>query len=349
MRKGFPVLVFLTALSACDIPTDLPGVESRWVVPGEETRFGVASMLPGDVALTPDSSAFIVTFDGQSFSETLGVLCAACATANGLTVPKPPFIAEFAESIEFPSEVSSIEVVDGEVGVQLTNGLNFDPIRPGGGATGTLTLTITDDADGDVLGTLIIDGVTTPFPPGSVLDRTVALAPTSVQGSIVATVGVVSPAGDPVTLDSSLEVSVAATPADITVSAVEIDVSNLSVDLDEVGLGVEDVDADVVDRIIAGGFVVDVANPFGIAAEFQLSIEGPTIDPIVKSASLGPEPVSTIRIPFYGDELRSFLGQPDVMLSGGAIVDSGAGSVVVGPGEELVLSAKLDLTLRIGG
>lgn len=349
MRKGFPLLALLTSLAGCEIPTDLPGVESRWIVPGEQTRFGVASILPGDVSLTSDSSAFVVAFDAQSFSETLGGLCAACQTADGLTVPKPPFVAEFEQAIEFPSEVSSIEVVDGQVQVSITNGLNFDPIRPGGGAKGTLTLTITDDADGDVLGTLVIDGFATAFAPGAVLDRTVDLVPSSVQGSIVATVGIDSPAGDPVTIDADLGVSVTATPDGITVSAVEIDVSGLSVDLDDVSLGVEDVDADVVDRIIEGGFVLDVANPFGVAADFQLSLTGPTIAPIVKSVSIGHEPTSTVRVDFSGDELRSFMGHPDVMLSGAAVVDSGAGPVMVDPGEELVLSASLDLTLRIGG
>ena len=342
-------MIVLLPLAGCDIPTELPAVDTRWVVPAEETRFGVSELLPGSVTLTPDESAFIVDFDPVTFAETLGALCPLCAAADGLTVQKPPFLGEFESSVDFPSEVSSISILSGDIVLEIDNGLNFDPLRPAPGVTGTLVITVTDDADGDVLGTLEIDGTTTALPAGGTLTRTIALATATVEGSMVATAEIDSPLGDPVTIDSSLPLTVTVTPTNILVSSVTIDVAGRSVDLDPVSLDVEEVDQDLTDRILAGGFIVDVVNPFGVAADFQLTIDGPTIAPIQKSSSVSTAATSTIEIPFIVGELRAFLGQPGVTLSGGAVIDAAATQITVLPGEELVLTGKLDLTLRIGG
>ena len=162
-------------LAACHIPTDVPILESRWVVPAEETSFGVADLLPGDVTLTADSSAFLVNFDPITFSETLGNLCPVCVAANGLNVPKPLFTGNFASAIGFPPEVSSVTIIDGQVQLSINNGLNFDPIRPSASARGSITIVLTDSADGDILGTLTIDGNTTAMPAGATLLRTIDL------------------------------------------------------------------------------------------------------------------------------------------------------------------------------
>jgi hypothetical protein len=135
----------------------------------------------------------------------------------------------------------------------------------------------------------------------------------------------------------------------ILVASVTIDVAGRSVDLDPVSLDVEDVDKDLTERILDGGFIVDVVNPFGVASDFQLTVDGPTFAPIQKSSSVGAAGTSTVEISFTVDELRTFLGQPDVTLSGGAVVDAAASQITVLPGQELVLTGKLDLTVRIGG
>lgn len=324
-------------------------VETRWIVPTDETRFGVNELLPGDVSVSPDGSAFIVDFDPVAFSETLGSLCAPCAVANNTTVPKPPFLATLASQLDFPPEVTAVTIVDGQVFIELQNGLNFDPIRPGAGVTGSLTVTVTDDADNDVLATLDIDGADTSFGAGTTLTRTLALNPTDVNGSLLAEVSVNSPLGDPVAIDASDLVSVTATPLNVRVSGVTIDVSNQAVNLDAVSLDLQDVDQDIEDRIVSGSFTVDVTNPFGISADLQISIAGPTITTIQKTAAVTDAPASSVTIAFTTDELRSILGEPDVVLSGSAVVDAGAGEVTVTPGQELTLSANLDLTLRIGG
>lgn len=339
------------AAAACDIPTDVPILDTRWVVPAEDTRFGVGELLPGDVTITADSSAFLVNFDPVTYSESLATLCPACAIADGTTVPKPPFIGTFSSAIDFPPEVSSVTVLDGSVELQIYNGLNFDPLRPApnsSGAVGSMTITITDDADGDVLGTLTIDGATTAMAPGSTLNTALPLSGATIDGSLKATTTVDSPLGDDVTIDSSLEVSVTASPVNIRVADVTVDVANRSVDLDPVALDVQDVDKDLANHVQTGTFLVDVTNPFGISATFQLSITGTTFAPIQKSAAIGPAPTSSVEIDLTPEEIQRFLGEPDVVLNGSGVVDSSAPAVTVMPGQELVLSAKLDVTIRLG-
>lgn len=348
-RAEFAALAIIVVAAGCDIPTELPELENRWIVPAEETSFGVDELLPGSVTLAPDNAAFIVDFDPILFSQTLGSICAACVAADGLTVPKPAFVGGFSSTIGFPAEVTAVNIVGGSVQLEITNGFNFDPIRPAAGVFGSLELTLTDDADGDVVGTLVIDGEDQGFAPSTTLMTAIVLGAASVEGGIETTIVLDSPTGDPVTVDASSQITVNAMPVDVRVASVEIDVSGQSVDLDPVDLDLEDVDEELIERVESGSFVLDVENPFAIGADFTLQISGPTIATIQKSASIGPATESSVTITFTGDEIRSFLGEPNVVLTGSAVVDAGAGNIVVNPGQELVLEAALDLIIRIGG
>jgi hypothetical protein len=95
--------------------------------------------------------------------------------------------------------------------------------------------------------------------------------------------------------------------------------------------------------------LLDVLNPFGLGADFELTISGPSMAPIAKTTAIGADPTATVRVDFSSDEIRQLIGAPEVTLSGRAVVDAAATPTLVGPGEELVLSASLDLTLRLGG
>jgi hypothetical protein len=54
-------------------------------------------------------------------------------------------------------------------------------------------------------------------------------------------------------------------------------------------------------------------------------------------------------ISYTQDELRQFLGQDNVSVSGTATVAPNAGAVTVTPSDQVDLKAKIDLTLEIGG
>lgn len=348
-RTHLAALAACVVFAGCEYPTALPIFETRWIVPAEETRFGVAELLPGEVTLEPDLSAFIVNFDPVSFSTSLGAICPACVVADGFTVPKPAFIGSVDADITFPSEVSAVTVIDGSIYVEITNGLNFDPIRPAAGTFGSITITITDDADGDLVGTLTVNGTATPFPPTSTLARSIPLQAVTIDGALNADVQLNSPTGDPVTVDSSLPISVLAQALNVRVSSVDIDVSGQAVSLDPTSLDLEDVDQDIADRVMSGAFIVDVTNPFDVGAQFQITISGPGFTTINKNVTVPSGPEVQVSIPFTVQEIRSMLGRSGLTLSGGATVDAGAGIITVNPGEELVITASLDLELRIGG
>lgn len=341
----------LAAVAGCDVPTEPPELESRWVVPVEETRFSVGELLTeGDVDFNTDSSAFVVTVDPVQIQQTLGDLCALCTPAlDGQTIPKPAFVETVASGLVVPTSVASFALVGGSVEVQVDNGLNFDPIRPSAALTGSVTLEILDSADDDVLGSATLDGAVTSLPASSSVTETIVLAPASVEGDLLLRVSVDSPAGDPIVLDRSLSFAASATASDIQVSEVTVDVSDRNVQLDPVELDSEDLEAEIIDRIQEGSLVLDLVNPFGVAADFTLEIDGPTIAPLTRDFGLSSDETSSVRVSYTGAELRSFLGEPGVTFSGSAVVDPAAGFVRVTPGQDLELDASLDVTLRVGG
>lgn len=342
-----PFCLIAAPLAACEFPTEPPALETRWIVPAEETRFGVAQLLPADVELTPAGDAFLVHFDPVAFDETLGGLCPPCIVADGLTVPKPLILDSFGATISFPPEVTSIELLGGDAEVELQNGLGFDPIRPAAGVFGDITVTITDDADGEVLGTVMIDGATTAFPSGTTLTRTMALGSASIEGSLAAAVLVDSPPGDPVTIDVSNQMAATVVLDNVVVASVTIGVDGNVVSLDPVDLDVADVDESLENRIVAGALILDVTNPFGVAAGVQILIDGPSFASIQKSAAVGPQPTSRVVIDMLPSELQAFLGEEGVTITGSAVVDLAAPPITVLPGQELVITANLDVTLYL--
>lgn len=339
----------LAAVSACEIPTDLPQIETRWIVPAEETRVRVDDFLPAEVTFSADSTELLVAIDPVTFSTTLGALCAACAAADGLTVPKPAFSGTVESQADLPADIFSVTVASGSVSLAVENLFGFDPLRPAAGAEGTMTLRVTDSTDGDVLAELVLDGAGTSFPSGTTLVRTLALTPTVLDGALLASVLLTSPTGDPVTVDAGALLGVVATPSDVRVSEVSADVSNEPVTFDPVDLDVEDVDAEIEDAVVEGAFLLNVSNPFGVGADFSITIDGPTMSPLLRSGVIAPDPESTVELQFTGDELRSFLGEPGVVLTGNADVSATAGVITVRPSDELVLDADLDITLLLNG
>jgi len=343
--------ILLLASAACEVPTEAPEVDTRWVVPVEETTVSVGELLPdGEVTLNADSSAFLVDADQEQVQQVLGDLCGLCTPAlDGQTIPKPPFSDTVRATLGFPASIAAFTVQSGSVEILLENGLNFDPIRPGATATGSLTVEIRDSSDDDLLGSVVVDGVTSSLPPGGSLSETIVLMPTSVEGELIVDVAVNSPLGDPVVLDRSLAFSATGTAVGIEVSDVTVDVSNQSVELDPVVLDTEDLDVELIERIQSGDIVLDLANPFGVSADLTLEIRGPGIATLTRNLTLSDDPESTTRLSYTGTELQSFLGRPGITLEGSGVVNSGAGFLRVSPTDELVLDASLDVTLVVGG
>jgi len=348
------LLAVVGALWACDIPTDAPKLEQEWILPISGTSIEVWDFLPADVGLTEDSSAFTVQVDPMIFEETLGDLCEACTGLDGLTVPKPEFVGDFHESVSLPDDVESAQVQEGRVSVVAENRFGFDPLRPPGGDTGTFTLALHDGGpEGPILDEVVIDGDDTSFGPGTTLTRELEYSG-PVGSSFSVTVSVNSPAGGlqpgnwvPIRINDEIQVS--ATPGVLEASSAYITVAGEVFDLGVTTLDLANISQGMVDRVIAGSIELEIVNPWSVGAILNFTIDGPTMDtPVILIAQIPATPTSTVEVEFSQAELQSFLGEPDVIMSGQGTVDQNAGTVTLAPGQVMIIDAKLDLVILIG-
>src|SRR5205085_12638178 len=89
-------ILLLVAVSACEVPTKLPSWDQTWLIPGDSTKVSVSELLPktGELTVSTSGGQPVFAFNmatPAAISRSLGQVCAACAAANGATVPKPAF------------------------------------------------------------------------------------------------------------------------------------------------------------------------------------------------------------------------------------------------------------------
>ena len=320
----------------CEVPTGLPELEQRWIVPIEETSLSVDELLPDGVSISGGN--FSVAIDPFATNEALLTLCGTCAALNGLTVAAPAFASSFSVSENLPANVTAAQIASGTIQIVITNGLSFDPIAGGG----TFTVTLSDGDGGAQLGQVVVDGATESMPGNSSRTETLSIGSASIGTTFFASVSVVSVGGQVTTIDITDEITVTATTTSLLVSSATVTVASQSVDFDPVELDLGDIDSDITDHIQSGTLILDVVNPFGVSVDGTLNI-GPT----TKSFSIASGSTSSTSINYTSSELQSFLGQDNITFSGSGTASGG--SVTVSPGQEMLIEATLDMTIRIGG
>jgi hypothetical protein len=336
------------AFSSCSIPSDAPIWDTRWGVPAEGVSVQVSEILPDRMTVTPDGTAFAVEVDPFAFSQTLADACPPCDALDGQTGPKPAFVTSLDGLGELPAKVLSVDVDHVLVRVSITNGLSFDPLRPGAGNQGTMMLRAYNGGpESELLAEIEVDGADQGFVPGSTLVLEVTVQEITVDEAVRVVLSIDSPAGDTVLLDSSGSIDVLVVTDVVRVSSARIEVAGETFAADPVELDVGDIEQSLVDRIQSGALDILVENPFGVAGSFLARIGGPFPD-IVKSMTFTEEPASVTRVEFSQEELRTFLGQSGVILSGTGTVSPAATPIQVTPGDSLRIESRLDITLRIG-
>lgn len=342
-RAPLAVGVGLLVLGGCDYPTEVPQIEQRWILAVESTSFGVDELLPTGV--TVQGANFSMSVDPFSTTQTLASVCASCPNSGGIPLPYPGFDAQFSVDQALPADVTGATLAGGTVQVSIQNGFSFDPIRLPSGATGTLTVTVTDGPGGATLGEVVVDGATESLPGGSTLTKTITLARASVGNTVTAVVDISSPAGssptDDTATDPSESLTVTATPSSILISSAMVSVAGETVEFDPQDVDTEDMDDAFTDRIQQGAIILDVTNPFGVSVSGSL-----VLGSVTKALNIPASGTSQVTISYTGDELRAILGQAGVQFSGGGTV-SATGPVEVTPGQEVTLAAKLDFTLIV--
>lgn len=332
-------LVGLVASTGCDVPTEAPILEQRWILPVESTTLSVDELLPSGVSVS--GNAFAVNLATFSAESTLLSLCAKCASLVGQTGPAPDFQGVVTSSQTLPADVLSAVLTSGSIQVAAQSQFNFDPLAGGG----TIRIALQDGPGGRSLGEATISG---PFAPGSTATRVITLPPGAIGKTLVATTTIASPGGQSTTITGLQKLVVTATPGSIRVGSATVNVANRAVSFDAVALDVEDIDSEIADRIENGALRLKITNPFGVALTAQVNINYPG-GRLSKTLNISNAAQSTASLSYSGDEFRTFLGRPGVTFSGTGTVSAGAGSITVTPGQKAVLDAEIDLTIRIGG
>jgi hypothetical protein len=334
-------------LSSCNIPSEPPKWDTRWIVPAEDVAIEVSEFLPDDVILTPDGTAFTVEVDTFSFSQSLGEACPQCHPWHNRSELKPPFNTTLEGSSDLPEKVVSMEVTQATPKIYITNGFDFDPIRPQGGNTGNMVLRLYTGAGGQrFVDEIMIDGADVAFPAGSTLNWSFSVEDENIETLVRAELTIDSPAGDSVLVDTSASIEVFVDPETILIASVEVEVGDEEFAADPVELDVEGIDHDMIDHIRSGAFDLFIENPFAVAMNFDLRITGPFPD-IAKQVQFSDAVASTSRVEFTQEELQTFLGQPGAMLAGIGTIPA-VDTTTVTPQDTFRVDTRLDAIIQIG-
>ena len=337
-------LVLFAGLSACDVPTSIPRWETTWITPGTETTVSVTELLPAGIEVTPDSTAFILAFDPLDASWQLSDFCAGCPPVAA-TAPKPAVSTTVSTQMPLPASVQEVVVTGGDIDISLTNGFDFDPIRPGASAdSGSITITVT--SGGATVATYLIDGADRAFPPGTTLDETLTFEPSTITGALTFDLTIDSPAGDVTTLDPSDEFAVSIQSTGVLASEATVAASSLPIEGVETELNLADVD--IGDRFTEGTIFLEILNPFALTGDLTLSIdpEGPA-GPFVKSLTL-EEGESDAGVTFDAAEIQEMIGAVSTITIDG-VVNAVGGGVTVRPDMVIGVATRLRVTVEVGG
>lgn len=343
-RSAGILLSAFVALSGCKIITDgAPIWDMTWNVPSKSTSISVNTLLPNGVSVSPSGTAFQSTVTAPApVVRTLGTDCSACAAANGQTIPKPAFTTAASASAALPSSVGGATLVTDTIIVAINNGFNFDPIRPGAGNVGSITLTATSGST--QLGTMTLSGSTSSIPAGQTTTLKLPISGNVGSSGISVSSSIVSPIGDPVTIDASRQITVTptvkgATNNTVLISSATVNLANQAVTSMPTSIDLSSIDASVRKRVTAGSMFLTVSNPFNVTGNLTVTITGGS-SPVTKSVPLAAG-TTTPRIDFTGPELQSMLGHNITLTFNGTV----GGTTTVTPGQTVAVATRLQLTL----
>ena len=202
MRQGVAgVVLTMAVLSACDVPTSVPNWDMTWDFPASGATISVNSFLPNGVSLTSTGSAFQTTVNPVTLTRTLAQDCPQCVA--GVSAPKPSYSSTATSNATFlPTNMTSATLAADTVFVTMVNRYQFDPLNPGAGASGSMTMTVSSGAT--VLGTLSLSGPTNAIPAnGATTAVKIPVTGTVSSAGINLRVAVTSPQGSAITLSTT--------------------------------------------------------------------------------------------------------------------------------------------------
>jgi hypothetical protein len=345
IRRSLPrMVVVLSLLTACEIPTGVPRWDTKWSVPANTTTIPVEALLPAGVAPSPNGDAFRVAMEPISFNRSLAAACAACLATDGTTVVKPAFTTVVIGRAPLPAQIVSAALVSDTLTVEVTNNFSFDPIRPSATSRGYVIIDVRSGAS--VIGKDSISGAITALLPGVSVMRHIPLSGTITSGAIAVTATIYSPEGDPVAADTGGSIGISAWIENFYVASALVAVDDLPVTSNTTTLDLRAVNPAIGERVADGALVLTIENPFAVCGQISLRITGLGID-LVHEWSLAPGS-STATVAMTKDELRLMIGQSLSLSLSGALSQTSAG-VAVSPNQALSVSSRLAITLATTG
>ena len=347
MLRRSVVALAVVALAACEFPTEPPKWDQTWQVPGERITVSVGELLPADVGLNADSTAFVTDVPGTSTSFSLGDVCSECAVLDGQTAPKPEFRDTLDLTWSLPADLVSATVAGGTLDATLAHNLSFDPLRPSSDPAdprGHIVIRVT--SSGNLVAYDSIDGADTAFPGGTALTPSLELQPVQVSNDLNVAVEVYSPQGDSVTIDTSDTVGVSVATSTVEISEATVSASSITIDPVTTTLDLGEVDSTTVERILGGSILFDVDNPFSVSGSLDVAFQGSF--PTVERTLPVNQGVYSDSVAFSGEEMRSILGADTVDVVASGSVSADGGTITVTPTQELVIGSDFRLTILIG-
>lgn len=338
-------LVPIALLAGCDVPTSAPQYTTEWNVPAKSTTISVNTFLPAGVTAAPDNSAFQVAVSPSSASiqRSLGQDCTACSAANGQTIPKPAFNGGGTTTLNLPSGVATATLVRDTLTLTITNGFNFDPIRPSAGARGYLVIRVANGST--VVGRDSLDGSAIALAPSTNTVRKIPLAGT-ITGSagLVISTTLSSPQGDPVAINAAQTLTVSGSVGSVFISSASVNLASQQVASSSTSLDLSSVDKSISDHVNGGQLLLTVTNPFAATGNLNVTLSGGP-STIVKPVSLGTG-TTTPAITLTSTELKSLFGNNISVTFTGTVTGA---NVTVTPGQTVAVSARLQLGVNVGG
>jgi len=375
------------AVAGCDViqfaSDPGPRLVQTWNLAASSSTIGVDKFLPAGVTIysTPpannDSIGFSVTVNNVAISQVLGTTtsgCTACVALNGTNAIKPAFTLTANNATPLPSNVVSAAVLNGQVQLNITNNLSFDPlyVNTGGGSPpqGSLVITIKSTqscgaatcsvllAADTVVGAATVTSVggrvvASPFAPGTTLARTIQLQTGNVTTNVTADVVFTSPAGDhlvPINVNSTVNATFGI--PQLVVASVLINVPSTNITPSTPTNLPADLDESMTDHVIRGTLEMTIANPFAISGNLNAQFQYGTPAQVVTKAFALPASTATTpqvrALSFDSTEMANiFKGNPTVLTMSGGV--SSAAPLTVTPKQKVSISNRLILAIRVGG
>lgn len=342
----------LVLMVACDVPSAAPKWDMTWNVPSQSSTLSVNTFLPSGVTANSGNTAFLVNVDSVTNTQSLGADCSPCGLVNGLHVPKPQFTGVGSGSASLPSSVTSATLANDTLTVKVTNGFNFDPIRPTAAAAGDTGWVVTVVQSGStIIGKDSINGQTTAIGKnGGALTRKIPLSGIVNSAGVTVTVTIESPATDPanvgdyVTIDTTQKISFTATVGTLQITSATVSLgtpgaptvvtpgSPTTVDLSGISNS-------IAKSVNSGFFILTITNPLGVAGNLTANFAGGPAQ-VSKSLTLSSAATSTDTLSFSHADLTNLLGYSQNLTFSGSV--SGA-SVTITPGQTLGVSTRLQI------